>query len=63
MFAEHAAKHEKEISKNLSKPIEEIRTERKAKETAQRKKVQSIIEKQKATKGVKNGIRKLAQTG
>jgi hypothetical protein len=49
VFAENIARHEKEIAGNLSKPVSVIRAERKAKEAADREKIQAIMEKKRET--------------
>jgi len=49
VFAENVARHEKEISANLSKPLEVIRAERKAKEAARVERMRAIMNKKRAT--------------
>ena len=49
VFVDNIARHEKEISGNLSKPLEVIRAERKAKEAAQIERMRKIMEKKRAT--------------
>jgi hypothetical protein len=49
VFAENIAKHEKEISGNLSKPLNVIRAERKAKEAARVEKMREIMKKKQET--------------
>jgi hypothetical protein len=57
VFAEHIAKNEKEIAANLSKPIEVIRAERKAKEAARIEKMREVMKKRQATREKnKNGL-------
>ena len=49
VFAENIAKHEKEISGNLSKPLQVIRAERKAKKAARIEKMREIMNKKRIT--------------
>jgi len=50
VFAENVAKHEKEISENLSKSIKVIRAERKAKEAARIEQMREIMQKRQVTR-------------
>jgi hypothetical protein len=50
VFAENIARHEKEISENLAKPIEVIRAERKAKDAAKTERMKTLLKKQQAKK-------------
>jgi len=50
VFAENVARHEKEISENLTKPIAVIQAERKAKKAAKTKKLKALVQKQNAKK-------------
>ena len=56
VFAEHVAKNEKEIAANLSKPVEVIRAERKAKEAARVEKMREINKKRQATREKNYGM-------
>ena len=53
VFADNIARHEKEIVGNLSKPIDVLRAERKAKEAARNEKMRVIMKKKETREGNK----------